>query len=59
MVRNMYFIRYLARGEPFRLLAYLLHITKKAISFTMQLVAVAVINILRKEHLNKPYATER
>ena len=50
-------LRYLASGESFRSLEYQFRISKKAISYIVQEVALAIAKILGKEHFNTSSTT--
>ena len=50
-------LRYLASGESFRSLEYQFRISKKAIYYIVQEVALAIVEILGKEHFNTPSTT--
>ena len=51
-------LRYLASGESFRSLEYQFRISKKAISYIVQDVSLAIIKTLGKEYLKTPNTTE-
>ena len=51
-------LRYLASGKSFRSLEYQFRITKKAISYIVQEVSLAIIKTLGKEYLKTPNTTE-
>ena len=51
-------LRYLASGESFRSLEYQFRISKKAISYMVQEVSLAIIKTLGKEYLKAPNTTE-
>ena len=51
-------LRYLATGESFRSLEYQFRISKKAISYIVQEVSLAIIKGLGKEYLKTPNTTE-
>ena len=51
-------LRYLASGESFRSLEYQFRISKKAISYIVQEVSLAIIKTLGKEYLKTPNTTE-
>ena len=51
-------LRYFASRESFRLLEYQFRISKKAVSYIIEEVAVATIKILGKTYLNTPTITD-
>ena len=51
-------LRYLASGESFKSLEYQFRISKKAISYIVQEVSLAIIKTLGKEYLKTPNTTE-
>ena len=51
-------LRYLASGESFRSLEYQFRVSKKAISYIIQEVCAAIIDVLGKYHFKTPKTTE-
>ena len=52
-------LRYLATGESFRSLEFQFRISRKAISYIVYDVAVAIIDIFGKDYLQTPNTTEK